>query len=90
MLLVIYRGPLREIRNSVNDLGIASAAFIAYIHRVLQISHTFSFHYLKQQITFDAVEKSSKLIKEAMSDTTGRLQADKTDDQSPAATQKAV
>jgi HEAT repeat protein len=75
MLLVIYRGPLREIRESVNDLGIASAAFIAYIHRVLQISHTFSFHYLKQQITFEALEKSSKLIKDAMDDTTGRLQA---------------
>ncbi|NBC65666.1 MAG: hypothetical protein GVY07_08460 [Bacteroidetes bacterium] len=69
MLTVIYTGPLRQIRESVNDLGIASAAFIAYVHRVLEISHTFSFYYLNQNITFEEMEKSSELIDKAMRNT---------------------
>jgi len=73
MLLMVYRGPLREIRQSVNDLGIASAAFIAYVHRVLQISHTFSFAYLREKISFDEMEKSSRLIDEAMASTISLL-----------------
>jgi len=67
-LLVIYKGPLTEIRQSVNDLGIANASFIGYVHRVLQISHTFSYHYLQKQMTFEAMGKSSKLLQEAMVD----------------------
>lgn len=69
MLAVIYTGPLRQIRESVNDLGIASAAFIAYVHRVLEISHTFSFYYLNQKITFEEMDKSSDLIDKAMKNT---------------------
>jgi predicted RNA-binding Zn-ribbon protein involved in translation (DUF1610 family) len=66
MFYVVYRGPLKEIRQSVGDLGIASAAFIAYIHQVLQISHTFSYYYINQQITFEEMNRSSELIKKAM------------------------
>lgn len=75
MLLTIYSGPLKEIRRSVSDLGIASAAFIAYIHRVLEVSHTFSFYYLNQTIDFDQMEKSSVLIEQAMNSTIERLDA---------------
>jgi len=73
LLLIIYTGPLKEIRSAVNDLGTASAAFIAYVHRVLQVSHTYSFYYLKQKITFEEMEKSSRWIEDAMNDTIGRL-----------------
>lgn len=73
MLAVVYRGPLREIRRSVNDLGIASAAFIAYVHRVLEISHTFSFYYLNEKIDFDVMTNSSELIRDAMRETIGSL-----------------
>jgi HEAT repeat protein len=76
MLLIVYTGPLKEIRRSVNDLGIGSAAFIAYVHRVLEISHTFSFYYLKEQITFEEMGKSSELIKGAMNDTIMMLHED--------------
>lgn len=76
MLFIVYRGPLNDIRNSVNDLGIASASFIAYIHRVLQISHTFSFYYLKEQITFEEMKKSNALIEDAMKDTVKTLKVD--------------
>jgi HEAT repeat protein len=78
MLLMVYRGPLRQIRQSVSDLGIASAAFIAYIHRVLEISHTFSFYYLRQKIDFDEMAKSSQLIDDAMRATIGMLEEKKT------------
>jgi HEAT repeat protein len=73
MLLIIYTGPLREIRQAVEDLGTASAAFIAYVHRVLQVSHTFSFLYLKQAMSFEEMKKSSDLIQGAMKDTVEKL-----------------
>ena len=76
ILLVIYSGPLREIRQSVSDLGSASAAFIAYTHRVLQISHTFSSYYITQKLTFEEMEKSSQLIGEAMEQTVKLLNLD--------------
>jgi hypothetical protein len=78
MLLTVYSGPLKEIRRSVSDLGIASAAFIAFIHQVLEISHTFSFYYLNQQITFDIMQESSGLINEAMKNTIQLLEDKKT------------
>jgi hypothetical protein len=73
MLLIVYSGPLREIRNSMNELGIASAAFIAYIHRVLQISHTYSYYYLSQRITFEEMRVSSELIEACMNGTIAKL-----------------
>lgn len=69
MFAVIYTGPLKEIRKSVNDLGSANMAFISYIHRVLEISNSFSYLYLKQKIDFDEMEKSSVLLEQAMRDT---------------------
>ncbi|MCB0033871.1 MAG: hypothetical protein KDE51_07625, partial [Anaerolineales bacterium] len=69
MLNTIYRGPLNDIRKAVNDVGVASAAFIGYIHRVQQISHTFSFMYLQQQISAEELQKLGVLIEDAMDDT---------------------
>jgi len=73
MLLIIYTGPLKEIRQAVTDLAIANAAFIAYVHRVLETSHTFTFYYLKQQISFDDLLKSSQIIDQAMDNTIDAL-----------------
>jgi hypothetical protein len=73
MLLVTYTGPLKEIRQSVTDLATASAAFIAYVHRVLETSHTFSYYYLKEKISFEEMKKSCDLIKEAMNNTIEEL-----------------
>jgi hypothetical protein len=69
MIAVIYSGPLKEIRTFVNDLGITSAAFIAYVHRVLEISHTFTYYYLKGKMSYEEMIKSDKLIADAMSST---------------------
>lgn len=73
MIAVIYSGPLKEIRASVDDLGVASAAFIAYVHRILEISHTFTYYYLRNQISFEEVVKSNNLIDEAMNSTIGKF-----------------
>ncbi len=73
ILAVVYSGPLKEIRQSVNDMGTASAAFIAYVHRVLEISHTFSYYYLTQKMTFEEMEKSSHLIEESLNNTVEKL-----------------
>jgi hypothetical protein len=73
MLLVVYTGPLKQIRQSVSDLGSASAAFIAYVHQVLEISHTFTSLYMRERMTFEEMEKSSRLIGEAMQATVACL-----------------
>lgn len=65
MLAVTYSGPLKDIRDSVRDLGSATAAFIGFVHQVLQISHTFSSLYLRDQITFDDTAKASDLLRKA-------------------------
>jgi HEAT repeat protein len=65
MLAVTYSGPLKDIRDSVRDLGSATAAFIGFVHQVLQISHTFSSLYLRDRITFDDTAKASDLLQKA-------------------------
>jgi hypothetical protein len=76
MLLVVYTGPLKEIRRSVSDLGSASAAFIAYVHQILEISHTFTSLYMRERMTFEEMEKSSRLIGDAMQATVACLTRD--------------
>ena len=73
MLAVTYTGPLKDIRTSVSDLGAASAAFIGYIHQVLQISHTFTALYMRDRITFAEMETSNRLIDEARAATVASL-----------------
>ena len=81
MLTMIFTGPLKEIRKAVGDVGMASAIFIAYIHRILQISHTFSYYYLERKIDFDELDKAGKLIEDTMRDTVELLaNADKLPD----------
>ena len=73
LLLLIYTGPLKDIRESVNDLAIGNAAYIAFVHRVLEISHTFSYFYLKDKIDFEQMGAASDLIEDAMRDTISML-----------------
>ena len=72
-LLVVYRGPLAEIRQSVNDVAIANASFIAFVHRVMETSITFSHYYLKQEMTFENLGKANTLIQSALMDTVRAL-----------------
>ena len=53
----------------MNDVASANAAFMAYVHRILETSHTFSYYYLTQRISFEEMQKSSEIIKEAMNNT---------------------
>jgi len=39
------------------------------VHRVLEISHTFTYYYLKDKMSFEEMMKSTQLIDEAMSST---------------------
>jgi hypothetical protein len=66
MAATVFFGPLREIRRAVGDLGAANSAFIHFLHRTAQISHTFSYYYLRGQITFEEAEKAGKQIEEAL------------------------
>jgi HEAT repeat protein len=82
VLLTVYTGPLKDIRQSVADVAAANAAYIGYIHAVLQISHTFSRQYLEGSVTFDEIEKSTKVIRVAMNSTVAALRdvRDQTDE----------
>lgn len=79
MLTMVFTGPLKEIRKAVGDVGMASAIFIAYIHRILQISHTFSYYYLERKIDFTELEKAANLIEDTMRDTVEMLQTNDSD-----------
>ena len=74
MFTMVFKSPLREIRTAVSDVGVATAVFIAYIHRILQISHTFSYYYLQQEITFERLKEAGDLIEDTMRDTVNILQ----------------
>jgi len=74
MLIVIYSGPLKDIKNAVNDLGASNSAYIAYIHRILQISHTFSANYRSNRVCYEDAKMASELIGEAMKETVSRLE----------------
>ncbi len=74
MLLMVFKSPLREIRRAVNDVGVATAVFIAYVHRILQISHTFSYYYLQQEINLERLKEAGDLIEDTMRDTVDILQ----------------
>jgi hypothetical protein len=70
ILLTVYSGPLKDIRQSVTDLAAANAAYIGYVHSVLQVSHTFSRRYLSQdpgqsRLTFKEISESTALIEKA-------------------------
>lgn len=58
----LFFGPLREIARSVADVGVLNTSLIGYIHRVLQISHTFEYLYLTQKISLEQLETMNNLI----------------------------
>jgi hypothetical protein len=66
ILQVTYSGPLSDIQKSVDDLAISNASFIGYVYRILQISNTFSYQFVNQNITLQNTEKTCRLIGEAM------------------------
>lgn len=68
ILATVYTGPLKEIRQAVSDFGIANATYIAYVHRILQISHTFTLYYLKEEISFERAREAGALIEDAAND----------------------
>lgn len=61
--------PLKEIKRAVSDVGLANVAFISYVHRVLQVSHTFSYHYLNDDISFSQLKKAGEIIEDTSSET---------------------
>lgn len=81
MLTMIYTGLLREIRKSVSDVGAADAAFMAYIHRLLQVSHTFSYYYLDGKATFDELETAGDLIEDTLQETVRIIRSSSEDEQ---------
>jgi HEAT repeat protein len=74
-LLTVYSGPLKDIRQSVSDLGAANVAFIGFVHQVLQVSHTFTAHYLRGTVSFDEAQQAAEIIAVASKTATAALAA---------------
>jgi HEAT repeat protein len=74
-LLTVYSGPLKDIRQSVSDLGAANVAFIAFVHQVLQVSHTFTAHYMQGTVSFDEAQQAAQIITLASNTATAALAA---------------
>ncbi len=62
MFYSFIKFPLSQMRQAVTDVGLANVAFISYIHRVLQISHTFSYFYLNGDINFEEIKSAASQI----------------------------
>lgn len=69
MFTTFFTFPLQQIKRAVSDVGLANVAFIAFVHRVLQVSHTFSYFYLEGDISFESLENAGKLIEDTSTDT---------------------
>lgn len=73
MSATLFFGPLREIARSVADVGVLNTSMIGYIHRVLQISHTFQYLYLTQKIDLQQLTSTTDLVEKATQFTTSNL-----------------
>ncbi len=73
MIYIVWKNPLLEIKKSVSDIGTANTVFIAYIHRISQISYAFSYSYLRGRIDMNEVERAGQLIKMTMQDAVAGL-----------------
>ncbi len=76
VIFSVYRGPLRDIRQSINDLGVASATFMAFVHGILETSHTFSYHYLQRGVSYEDLKASTKVIEDMVNNTIRLLDQD--------------
>ncbi|MBT3320762.1 MAG: HEAT repeat domain-containing protein [Anaerolineae bacterium] len=73
MASTLFFGPLREIAKSVADVGVINTTLIGYIHRILQISHTFEYLYLTQRIDLESLRTLNKHIDDATQKTADNL-----------------
>ena len=76
MSATVFFGPLKEIRQAVGDVGVANAAFIAFMYRVSQISHTFAYYYLEERMTFGELTEASRLVGLALQETMTAMRLD--------------
>lgn len=62
MFAVVYAGPLKDIQSSVRDVARANIVFIGFIHSIMQLSHSFSSSYLKEDLSDEKIKKLNELI----------------------------
>ncbi len=73
----VYGGPVRDNKKVLADIGVANAAYAAYIQRTLAISNGFAHLYLQDKVTMKEVESTSNLISQAMKDTVEALRKER-------------
>jgi ABC-type multidrug transport system fused ATPase/permease subunit len=79
VILVIslrFGGAGKEIREVLAEIGIANAAYAAYVQRLLEISHVYARLYLDEKPSYKHVHESNKLINAAVQDTIKALRVE--------------
>ncbi len=73
---VFYSGPVRDTKKTLMDIGVANAVYAAYVQRTLEISNGFTRLYLQGELNSKEIEKSNRLIGEAMKEAVNALRSE--------------
>jgi hypothetical protein len=68
-----FRDSATDARQALAHIGIANAAYSAYVQRTLQISTGYAQQFLKGQLTPDDIAKSTELIQKALNSTVSAM-----------------
>ncbi len=72
-----FRDSVTDARQALAHIGIANAAYSAYVQRTLQISNGYAQQFLKGQLTPDDIAKSTELIQKALNSTVSAMNPDR-------------
>jgi hypothetical protein len=67
-LAAVYAGPVRETSKRLAEIGVANAAFTAYVQRTLTIGSGVGRQYLEGRLSLDDIERANKLVGMALKD----------------------
>jgi hypothetical protein len=77
MLIIAGRlfGPVKDTRQALAEMGVATTAYAAFVQRSLAISNTYSRLFREERPSYTQLELSNKLMSEAMNDTVKALRS---------------
>ena len=65
MFAIVYAGPLKDIQYSVREVARANIVFVGFVHSIMQLSHSFSSSYLKEELSDERIQKLNDLVIDA-------------------------
>lgn len=77
LIFLIHRGPVRDTRQTLVDIGVANTVYATFTQQSLDISHRYSALSLQNQLTATEMQTSNKLLSEAMKHAVRTLRSEK-------------